>query len=608
MASEMETRLRGAILRIVRPSLDQVGDISMRLQALQETAERHEEVILMAEKLREEVHQNGELAAVLAEQMQKRENQARAFELETSNMLRALGDRSSDLEKRLDEQQVDIRKQARDVARTWEEAHRLQQQHDESHRKVVDTIISGSKRSEKNREEDLELIRELQRQRDALLLDIFGEGKGLTKLRQDLIQLQNFVAPLPGMESSLQSALDRMCLLEKHLSESGEELRVQREAHEEFHAHIKQKLLDMQDEFRRDTNRLAARHAVLMKEVRQAYSAELNAAKQANLDVTRFQESTEAFCKDIAESVARESRRLDALHREICQDMEEINKKRKKDRNAVDCDVSDVRRDIAEQQEMQQAIQASLEYFGRILGLVLEGERVASAISIQDFSDRKSQQWLALPSDAGREPPPSCPPELLEQRSLQCSDGRGPAREEVIPIDWRKGLLKAGYIAGQVPYGGQLYDRRDMLLLHSKLLQKAHAAFERGPPGAMPSSATAAAGQPGANGGAAAGPAPAARPGKARRESAEEAAEDPRLLCAGPTASRQRPGSQGQPQALGSRGSMGGPLGDTVPPGQQSGSQRPSLRLPSIGDSGASPLPPEPFAAMPSKRMSLTAR
>lgn len=161
-------------------------------------------------------------------------------------------------------------------------------------------------------------------------------------------------------------------------------------------------------------------------------------------------------------------------------------------------------------------------------------------------------------------------------------------------------------------FRGALYEKQDILLMHHKLLQKAQAAFEKGPPrlsGPPPpplaQSATSSPMlpgasarrpvtlQPGAVGGVGGGAgkmamsvgrrellaAPELRAAaSAVPDGKEEASEDRKATS--PSARRpllaQRPGSQDQPEAVGSTGSMFGPLGAT------SQSRAASLKLPAI--------------------------
>lgn len=169
--------------------------------------------------------------------------------------------------------------------------------------------------------------------------------------------------------------------------------------------------------------------------------------------------------------------------------------------------------------------------------------------------------------------------------------------EELVTLDWRKGLARLAYDPGKVTFGEVLYDRQEMLAMQHKMLQKTKQLFHSMPGNLkVPESTVAATApqphelQPRAVGSkpGSQGSSSSARVSKSKefaQTSAEfpcgEVAEDqwgnrPKLSSRG--GSRQRPGSQGQPQAMGSRGTAGfGPLEE------ESG----TLRLPQLA--GESP-------------------
>jgi len=302
-----------------------------------------------------------------------------------------------------------------------------------------------------------------------------------------------------------------------------------------------------------------------MKDIRRDYAEEIDANKTMREEIVNFQRNTDEFCHEISASLKSESRRIDAIHREILQDMDEIQKRRKKDRTGIELELKDTRRQIALEREVSQEVRINVEYLSRIIGLVLEGERLTSAMLVQDFADRSAEKWLSLPVELGRRPQMPQIAESLDQQRHR--EGWNRQRPELVPIDPRKGLVKSEYLPGQVSYQGVVYERKDFLLLQHKLLQKAHGALVKGPLGDDDSNVATVSGQPGASGGIAVGQVPV----NSIHTKVEEEDEKSKSKPSSPGfrrggGSRQRPGSQGQPQAMGSRGTMSGPLGETTPP------------------------------------------
>jgi len=378
---------------------------------------------------------------------------------------------------------------------------------------------------------------------------------------------------------------------------------------------------DMRDEFRNKANQLTAHHAALMKKLRFDYAEELDAVKKVRLEINDFQVRTDGFCQELSESLANESRRIDALHRELRRDIDEMHMRRKTERTTLDSDLRDMKRDQSSNKDMCRALRTGVEYLGRLVGLVIESERLASAMLVQDFTDRSGEKWLGMPTDSSRTQQPSVSADdLLEQRRGGLDGDHRHARPSPVSVDWRRGLLLDTYLPGQVSFQGACYERRDILLLHDRLLQKALAAYQRGPLGeesvSLPiSGAGTVAFQPGAHGVAAAdkkaklqaqpmlSASKVAELQELPKDFGQNAPVPPHSASSFSTdsrrSSRQRPGSQG----LGSRGAMLGPLGETEPVRELTDvaealadaadalariaeSKTPPLKLPSIASDG----------------------
>mmetsp|Transcript_63989 Transcript_63989/g.208764 ORF Transcript_63989/g.208764 Transcript_63989/m.208764 type:complete len:659 (+) Transcript_63989:132-2108(+) len=618
VAADMETRLRNAILRMMRPALDQVSELTSQLRDLALHVAQHDYVILEVERSREVIIQQGDFAKILKEQCDQVGEHLRKLERNNAGELYDLRNVTAEIDQRIEKNQGELRQLTRDMNRSWDETSRVQDQNDKETQKLWDGIFACNKKTDDSREECMQCIRELQIQRQDLLEDLFGEGKGLTRTDRDLSELRKFTAPMVEMMRELESMREKSVVLETSQAEVLKYIGKNRSEMVTFYKGIDDKFSNFYQEFKKDSNHLVAHHASLMKDIRRDYTEEMNTNKSLRDEITKFQRSTEHFSAEIAEGLRSESRRMDAIHKEILQDSDEQKKRRKKDRAGVELELNDMRRQVGIGEETAKEVRINVEFLSRIIGLVLEGERLSSAMFVQDFADKSAERWLSLPSEQGRRATAPLSVEALEQQRHREAFRKG---GDLVAIDWRKGLVTSDYLPGQVAYQGIAYERRDLMLLHHKLLHKAHSALMKGPSsekvGSGPSvagaigsglagaSAAAAAAttsvlgppqpqlsqsagptmQPSARGGIAAGQVvqSARAPGKGSPEDLAEDASKYSGMQQG--SNRQRPGSQGQPQAMGSRGSMSGPLGDTSP---LEGRGSVGMRLPSInGDSSS---------------------
>lgn len=625
LVAELETRLRSTILRIIRPTLDQTKELSSRLDLLAEQVAGHAPLMFITKQLREELEHQGDFAKVLMEQLNARDEQSRSFERNAMHNIKQLHNSINELGDKHGDTVAELQKLTREHSRSNTAMGEIQASLDDETSRVWEGILSSNKKIETCRQEFLDHAKEQQRQREDLLEDLFGDDKGLTKLRQDFTALSRFVERVPDMEQYLEEVIRHTADLEQRQTECTEYCASSKQTFIDFEKFTEKRLAVMKDEFRQEANRLVAHHASLLKQIRNDYSDEVGLFAKLRAEVSDFQLSTDKFCRDVAQMIERESQRTDALHSVLGTNMDEIRKNRRKDRLTIEAEIHGVRRDMAANQEVSHTTSVSIEYLSRILALVLETSRISNALEMQDFVDRCAERWLSVPDDLGKRPQPSTTVEAFEQQQHEHQrHAQHPhqhdwwSTSDLVQIDWRTGLASGEYLPGQVSYGGSVFERKELLLLHHRMLTKAHAAFQLGPKRELTSihGFTAAASgcmqpaQPCANGCASSAQQPSSRKSAKSAKTCstvDEDPEDPKFsaessLRGSRGSGRQRPGSQGQPQAMGSRGSMCGSLGETEPPpgwhslAGPAGRPTPTpvpLRLPSLncdgtGDLGAS--------------------
>jgi hypothetical protein len=646
IVAELETKLRGTILRVIRPTLDQTQDLHSKVGQLAEQIGRHENVIGHTEHLREEIRSQKELTMVLTDQFNASNEQTREFMSQAMSRIRDLHTQAQAAEARVEDTQAELRKQNRDISRVREEQERVQVALDADAEKIWAGINANSKKGEKMAEEVAQMIRELQKQREELLDDLYGENKGLSQIRHDLVQVDKMIAPLPELERELQNSCVQLEALKAHSTKAMDHCMHTMEDLKGFKGKVDVDMEAMREDFRNQSNKLVAHNTARMRSIRNDYQAELDATRTLRYEIASFQGESDKKSDALQEVVEISSRRIDALHRELRQDIEEIQAKRLKDRDDIDTGISALRQGQDKGRATTGMLRGSLDYVGRLVGLVIEGERLSSAMFVQDFADRSGERWLGLPGDLGRQTQKCTTAEDFQYEPAKPGRGGGGGagrsggsflEEKLVTLDWRKGLSQDTYRPGQVAYQGSQFDRRDLLLLHHKLLQKAARAYERGPQLQASArwpvgGATSVTLQPGANGGATASSArlskgmstvPTTLPddlwahqtlesaedspwntGIQRQNSNKESSHGSEKNASKPCSAnrperRQRPGSQGQPQAIGSRGTMMGSLGETEP-----GDKEAMIAglLPAASDVGGShPQSADPMESVPEK-------
>mmetsp|Transcript_70171 Transcript_70171/g.195254 ORF Transcript_70171/g.195254 Transcript_70171/m.195254 type:complete len:716 (+) Transcript_70171:61-2208(+) len=633
IASEMETRLRQMITRILRPSLEEIRRHKLELDSLRAQVERHECTMAMAEQLREMVDGQKQFADVLADTFNTHQKQSLEFQQSTLKALLDLRLLTGERDNRLEEMHAALTQVNREASRFGEEIHRLEQQQIQSTARLMKSLNDNVRHIVKTESELMEHIRELQRYREDIMEELFADNRLIAKIKLDLKQLAEFVKPLPELKERLDKACVDVSDLQKQAIEALSHFDAIESRVEDFQTSIAKELVNVQESFKKQSNELLAHHAAVMKSIREDYAQEINASKLAWTDFTAFRLKTEKFCNELVGLINGLSERIDAVQRELVTDVDEVRRRSKSERTGLSKSLDELRCDMAVNWEASQALRMTTAYLDRLLGLVLEGERVTNAMILQDFADRSGERWLGLPSNRARTAQPAMTAEDLQKQGGSRHRHTAPTQSDLVKIDHRGALCNDLYLPGKVSYGDRLFERQDLLLLHSRLLQKAHAAYKqnlhRSDAVDVPDSIVEALRSAKAEDVLVK---PLSKLSmlrseqkaftlermllslKSRNESMDDGSEDLRLNSVmshhecqkrsgdgseelrlnsvmSHRGSQQRPGSQGQPQAMGSLGTTGASLGDTdtslgmVSPSWPS---PPSARLPAINGGDAS--------------------
>lgn len=465
MAAEMETRLRESILRVLRPTLTQISDIDHRQKELLQVVESHGRNMDKVDQLQFEVIKQSQLTKVMEDTTASMANQVR--ELET-----VYGQQYLDVKSAQDLQQSsltavknDIDRLSREDTRIWDEALRLQHQHEEALRTNRDSMTACHKRIDREREELDDR------------LDVMNSQR-LPLLTKELKELTDFAAPIPSMlrritdtERGLKDLTKRQESLEKDFEENRVEWH-------QYVQHQDEEMAEMKETFRKQCNSLVAHNAEIMRDIRRDYHFEIKGVEEMRKEIAESLKQVVQISDETEEKVDKERFRIDRIQKEVKQEIREMGKTQLADRAKNDQRAEQIRMDLEEERELNAPARAQFDSVSKLTGLLLEGCRVGCALALQDFADRSQERWLCFP---GERPMPATPLKASELEKQRQAKEDPPQREltEVI-TDLRKGLTRSGYQPGQVHFSGHSFDRRDLLVLHSRLLQKAQQTLAHG--------------------------------------------------------------------------------------------------------------------------------
>eukprot|EP00929_Paragymnodinium_shiwhaense_P114225 TRINITY_DN8256_c0_g1_i1.p1 TRINITY_DN8256_c0_g1~~TRINITY_DN8256_c0_g1_i1.p1 ORF type:complete len:721 (+),score=172.15 TRINITY_DN8256_c0_g1_i1:128-2290(+) len=601
-ASEMETRMRAWMLKLMKNTLDQMGEISARFDHIMERLQKCEDIADSCELMKESIAQAKSERQVLVDEIEKRDQRVTDLERTTMEQFNDIRTGSRQLDLRCDSLLRDIQRLQGEQAKAWEDRKRLQTQQEQSTETIWQAFHKQASSGGEQHQELSRQIHTLQVQREDLLESLYGSGKGLPAIRDNIVELQNAILPLPELERNILDAHELIVHIRNDTRQNTELCGELKKSVEKNRQHFTTELETFKTHLVQKCNELTAFSTTIMKDIRRDYDDELGKIKDQRQELADFYVRTKGIVESMELNTDTVQRGVQALDAELRREIDELQRAARRDRVDVESKFRSVTKEHESYLQLSRSIKTGFEGVAKMLGIVLEGERITNAMLVQDFADRSEETWLVAPGDIRGRAPARTARELEDPKLTACTRLPGNA----VTLDRRKPLQEDFYIPGQVSYSGRSYDRAEILILHHKLLQAAVQAYDQGfasdavtyvlPTKLIPKAPTM---QPGANGGFEAGMQlqkaqmmpPYRRIGK---KGSDDWTEDLRDIgsahssSTGPRGhSRQRPASQGQPQAMGSRGGTAGSLGETEPFGSH------SAMLGPLGEKTATVVPEE---------------
>merc|ERR1719235_1079373 len=109
--------------------------------------------------------------------------------------------------------------------------------------------------------------------------------------------------------------------------------------------------------------------------------------------------STQTGIQNLDNRVAESTVQTESLVKEVRADMEELNRKRKRDKTSGDIEMNGLKKRLGDVFENSDAVLKGMEHLWAVLSMVLEGERVQNALELQDAIDRKRIALMGVKDD-----------------------------------------------------------------------------------------------------------------------------------------------------------------------------------------------------------------
>merc|ERR1719191_1550148 len=233
----------------------------------------------------------------------------------------------------------------------------------------------------------------------ALTDQLWGEETGLAKVTGELHKTNVQVSKLQEQMEAVQKGKAESEQLERLQEDVGQLVREANSSMTSLKQTVGNVVNDVKEHFRTASQTIAAHNAAFISEVRSSYRDELAQAAALRGEVQAFMTSTQTGISDLDNRVKESTVQTESLVKEVRADMEELNRKRKRDKTSVDIEMKHLKKRLGDVFENSDAVLRGMEHLWQVLSMILEGERVQNALELQDSVDRKRIALMGVKDD-----------------------------------------------------------------------------------------------------------------------------------------------------------------------------------------------------------------
>lgn len=224
----------------------------------------------------------------------------------------------------------------------------------------------------------------------------------------------------------------------------------------------------------------------MISEMRIAYQNELDHAAKLRNEVMTFMHETQSNITHLEDVVRSSQDVAERLVGEVRKDVDDLQKKRKKDRNQLEMEIKAHKKQMSGVFDSADDVQKGLDRLAGAIEILLESERIQGALEAQDLIDRRNVSLLGYKNvpdgkkrgsakrhddhdgdeGAGQNNGKNNSVISVDQRCLSCS-GTHP---EVLS-GFKMACLN--YTPGPVPWDKSAYDRSELMNMRQGLLSQA---------------------------------------------------------------------------------------------------------------------------------------
>jgi len=506
--AQMETRLRGMISDLMQPTIAKTSNVMADLETMKGIVSQHtrglQEVQLGQLKALEQVA----TISSFREDMTKWDTQRRTHESQVEESIVTMQQKLEAFKYSLEQKESVLHHLHRNVERSAMEINRLADAHEVS-KDVLETRIDEQSRKINLASVETEVrIAGLELKLASLTDELWGEETGLAKVAGELKKAHSSFEKLEAAVDTLKEGKAEAAQLDRLRSEVGKMVHEANSSVASMRQTVGNVVNDVREHFRTASQTISAHNATFITEVRQHYQVELEKAAGLREEVLDFMQQVERNIQDQDARVAETAAKASALAAEAREEVEELNRRRKRDKTSSDNELKALKKRLGGVFDNSDAVLKGIEHLYDVIQMMLEGEFIGSSLEMQDAVDKKKISLMGVkddetmlsrtyqsepqkprsecraatapggpkPSNGGRSTVPEKqePVVRVNNKCLSCS-GQAP----LVLSAFKMACLQ--YAPSPVNHEGRQHDRGNLLDRRHALLQRCRGALNAGP-------------------------------------------------------------------------------------------------------------------------------
>ncbi|CAJ1381294.1 unnamed protein product [Effrenium voratum] len=397
--AQLETRLRAAVTELVEPTVQKMTVLGSEVEHLTSSVARHmkelDSLHLGQLRFQEQVG----AVTQMKEEMARWDSQRRVYEAAVDEKLEAMLHKLDAQRYALEQKESTLHHLNRNLDRVASEVNRLVEDQDSVREACEARVDEQSKRLTHFKAETEVRFASVERQHNALSDELWGDELGLAKIAGELKKTNATFGKLEDAVAALQEGKAEAVQLEKLRADVAKMVHEANTSTSQMRHTVGEVVNDVREHFRTASETIASHNASFVKQVREEYQAELSSSAMLREEVKSFMNRASQSVESLELRVDEVGSKANALAAEAREELEELNRRRKRDKTSADNELKALKKRLGGVFDNSDAVLRGLEHIYSVLQPVLESDLMQCALEKQDAVDRDRISLMGVKDD-----------------------------------------------------------------------------------------------------------------------------------------------------------------------------------------------------------------